>query len=79
MSWSYLPRWKFTDSCGRPRVAGVIHIGCTHSGHTQRAPTTRRGLLKSGVAIVSAAGTERSWTRARFSHRDECFRLRRRQ
>ena len=56
MSWSYLPRWKFTDSCGRPRAAGAIHFGCAHSGHTQDAPTTRRGLLKGGVAIVGAAG-----------------------
>ena len=56
MSWSYLPRWKFTDSCGRPRATGAIHVGCTHNGHTHYAPTTRRGLLKGGVAIVGAAG-----------------------
>jgi len=23
MKWSYVPRWKFTDSCGRPRVPGA--------------------------------------------------------
>jgi hypothetical protein len=22
MSWSCIPRWKFTDSCGGPRVPG---------------------------------------------------------
>jgi hypothetical protein len=33
MSWSYIPRWKFTDSCGRPRVPGGIYVGCTHDGH----------------------------------------------
>jgi hypothetical protein len=42
MSWSYLPRWKFTDSCGRPRVPGAIHVGCAHSEHTQCAHTSRR-------------------------------------
>src|SRR6266568_6065741 len=26
MIWSYLPRWKFTDSCGRPHAAGAIHL-----------------------------------------------------
>src|SRR5712691_13097325 len=56
MSWSYLPRWKFTDSCGRPRVPGAIHLGCTHDGHTECAHTTRRTFLKGGVAIVGGAG-----------------------
>jgi hypothetical protein len=33
MSFSFLPRWKFTDSCGRPQASGAIHVGCTHDGH----------------------------------------------
>ena len=47
MSWSYIPRWKFTDSCGRPRVPGGIHVGCTHDGHMQHGHATRRELLTS--------------------------------
>ncbi len=50
---SYLPRWKFTDSCGHPQAAGTIHLGCAHTAH---ARTTRRDLLKAGVAIAGAAG-----------------------
>ena len=47
--WSKLPRWKFTDSCGRPRVPGAIHFGCAHDFHTcPRA--TRREFLKGGHA-----------------------------
>ena len=56
MSLSYLPRWKFTDSCGRPRVTGAIHLGCAHDSHTACIDTTRRTLLKAGVAIVGGAG-----------------------
>src|SRR5262245_6848269 len=56
MSWSYLPRWKFNDSCGRPRVPGAIHLGCPHDGHSEWAHTTRRAFLKGGVAIVGGAG-----------------------
>ena len=56
MSWSYLPRWKFTDSCGRPRVPGAIHVGCAQSEHTQCAHTSRRAFLKGGIAIVGGAG-----------------------
>ena len=56
MSWSYLPRWKFTDSCGRPRVPGAIHVGCAHSEHMQCAHTSRRTFLKGGIAIVGGAG-----------------------
>ena len=56
MSWSYVPRWKFTESCGRPRISGAIHIGCTHHSRTACAPTTRRAFLKSGVAVVGGAG-----------------------
>jgi hypothetical protein len=56
MSWSCLPRWKFTDSCGRPRASGAIHVGCAHVGHTACAVTTRRAFLKTGVAIVGGGG-----------------------
>src|SRR5260370_24508877 len=56
MSWSYIPRWKFTDSCGRPRVPGGIHVGCTHDGHMPHGHATRRALLKAGVAIVVGPG-----------------------
>src|SRR5258708_3104633 len=56
MSWSYIPRWKCTDSCGRPRVPGGIHVGCTHDGHMPHGHATRRALLKAGVAIVGGAG-----------------------
>jgi len=54
VSWSRIPRWKFTDSCGRPRVLGGVHVGCPHDGHIGNA--TRRALLKAGVAIVGGAG-----------------------
>jgi hypothetical protein len=56
MNWSYLPRWKFTDSCGRPRVPGAIHIGCAHEVHTECALATRRKFLTAGAAIVGGAG-----------------------
>ena len=56
MSFSFLPRWKFTDSCGRPQVSGAIHVGCAHDGHTACAATTRRAFFKTGVAVVSAGG-----------------------
>jgi hypothetical protein len=54
MSWSYIPRWKFTDSCGRPRMPGGIHVGCSHDGHTH-SNATPRALLKAGVAVVGGA------------------------
>ena len=56
MSFSFLPRWKFTDSCGRPQASGAIHVGCTHDGHTACAATTRRTFFKTGVAVVGAGG-----------------------
>src|SRR5262245_12526177 len=55
MRWSNLPRWKFTDSCGRPRVPGAIHFGCAHDGHTCHH-AARREFLKGGVALVGGAG-----------------------
>lgn len=33
MSWSYIPRWKFTDSCGRPRVPRGHPRWLHHNGH----------------------------------------------
>src|SRR5260370_185700 len=56
MIWSYLPRWKFTDSCGRPDAPGAIHLGCADAGHTACHRASRRQFLKAGVAIVGAAG-----------------------
>jgi len=56
MIWSYLPRWKFTDSCGRPHAPGAIHLGCADAGHTACHRASRRQFLKAGVAIVGAAG-----------------------
>jgi hypothetical protein len=56
MIWSYLPRWKFTDSCGHPQAPGAIHLGCAHGGHSTHPHATRRDLLKAGVAIAGAAG-----------------------
>jgi hypothetical protein len=53
MRLSYLPRWKFTDSCGRPQLRGALHLGCSHEVASQRS---RRELLKGGVAILGAAG-----------------------
>jgi Family of unknown function (DUF6282) len=56
MGRSYLPRWKFTDSCGRPQTTGAIHAGCTHCDQRLCAHTSRRAFLKTGIAIVGAAG-----------------------
>jgi hypothetical protein len=56
MSFSFLPRWKFTDSCGRPQASGAIHVGCTHDDHTACTATTRRAFFKTGVAVVGAGG-----------------------
>ena len=55
MRWSYIPRWKFTDSCGRPGVPGALHLGCAHDAHAECHHATRRGFLKGGVAIVGGA------------------------
>jgi len=52
MCWSYIPRWKFTDSCGRPRVPGGIHVGCAHDCHVRRAEDFslyEEGLRKAGL------------------------------
>src|SRR5579883_1209306 len=58
MRKSFIPRWRFTDSCGEPRLSGTLHLGCGHDGHVahRRACATRREFLKGGVAIVGAAG-----------------------
>src|SRR5712691_4439990 len=55
MRWSYIPRWKFTDSCGRPGVPGALHLGCAHDAHACHH-ASRRAFLKGGVAIAGAAG-----------------------
>src|SRR5229473_1618096 len=56
MRWSYIPRWKFTDSCGRPSVPGALHLGCAHDAHAECHHATRREFLEAGVAIAGAAG-----------------------
>jgi hypothetical protein len=56
MRRSYLPRWKFTDSCGRPQISGAMHLGCTHCEQSRPMLTDRRALLKAGIAMVGAAG-----------------------
>ena len=56
MRLSYLPRWKFTDSCGRPHAPSTIHLGCAHDDNTACHHATRREFLKTGVAIAGAAG-----------------------
>ena len=56
MRWSYIPRWKFTDSCGRPSTSGALHLGCTHDSRATYPRRSRREFLKGGVAIVGAAG-----------------------
>jgi len=51
MKLSCIPRWKFTDSCGRPAVPGALHLGCAERRHA-----TRRAFLEGGVAFVGAVG-----------------------
>src|SRR5262244_888456 len=55
--WPYLPRWKFTDSCGRPRVPGAVHVGCASlSGIPFAVSGGILGLYVAGLnASVSAA------------------------
>ena len=49
MALSYLPRWKFTDSCGQPHPPGTLHMGCGHHA-------SRRHLLKLGLAAPIVIG-----------------------
>jgi hypothetical protein len=49
MTLSYLPRWKFTDSCGHPHPRGTLHLGCAHR-------PSRRALLKMGLAAPVVVG-----------------------
>jgi hypothetical protein len=56
MGRSYLPRWKFTDSCGRPQISGALHLGCAHCERARGALADRRAFLKTGIAMVGAAG-----------------------
>lgn len=55
MPLSYLPRWKFTESCGHPQPPGTLHLGCDHAGH-RCLDASRRAVLKGGLAIAGAAG-----------------------
>ena len=56
MSMSYLPRRKFTDSCGQPRAPKTIHVG--GCGPIMCRATTERGgrFFETGIAIAGAAG-----------------------
>ena len=56
MSMSYLPRWKFTDSCGQPRAHKTTHVGGCSSDHVPGYHRTRREFFKTGIAIAGAAG-----------------------
>jgi uncharacterized protein DUF6282 len=56
MGRSFLPRWKFTDSCGRPQISGAMHLGCAHCEQNGGALTNRRAFLTAGIAVVGAAG-----------------------
>src|SRR6266705_3386141 len=65
MRWSYIPRWKFTDSCGRPGVPGALHLGCAHDADAECHHATRREFLKAGDAIALknhvVATADRAW------------------
>jgi hypothetical protein len=56
MRRSFIPRWKFTDSCGRTQMPGALHLGCAHGDHANPHHASRRQFLKGGVAIIGAAG-----------------------
>jgi hypothetical protein len=56
MSMSYLPRWKFTDSCGHPRAPKTIHVGGCSSDHVPGYHRTRREFFNTGISIAGAAG-----------------------
>jgi Family of unknown function (DUF6282) len=56
MGRSFLPRWKFTDSCGRPQISGAMHLSCAHCEQNGGALTNRRAFLTAGIAVVGAAG-----------------------
>jgi Family of unknown function (DUF6282) len=56
MGRSFLPRWKFTNSCGRPQISGAMHLGCAHCEQNGGALTNRRAFLTAGIAVVGAAG-----------------------
>ena len=62
MRWSYIPRWKFTVSCGRPRVPGALHLGCAHDAHEPCHHATRRpafdfGFRRSGFGPFRAGAS----------------------
>jgi hypothetical protein len=59
MRWSCIPRWKFTNSCGRPGVPGALHLGCAQEAPAACSQGTRREFVRGGIAIVGAAGFAR--------------------
>ena len=72
MSWSYIPRWKFTDSCGRPPVPGGIHVGCTHDGHMQHGHATLDARCsKLGLRSSAVPGLRQLSAPARHSRKFE--------
>ena len=72
MRLSYLPRWRFSDSCGQPRAPGTLLCGCAdHSGFGCNQ-ATRRKFLATGVAIAGAGGLHhgpRQGFESKSSHR----------
>jgi hypothetical protein len=58
MRLSYLPRWKFADSCGHPTPPpGILHFDCDHRPQERcRSALHRRDLFKAGFVVVGAAG-----------------------
>jgi len=56
MIWSYLPRWKFTDSCGRPmrqaRFTSAAPMPATPHVTTQRGATFSRPASPSSAPRV---------------------------
>jgi hypothetical protein len=54
---SCLPRWKFTDSCGRPQPPrGARHLGCGHAHHAPDASCSGERQRRPELAIVGAGG-----------------------
>jgi len=56
MRRSFLPRWKFTDSCGQPRPPGALVCGCSEHGPFGCGQATRRKLMSVTVGIAGAGG-----------------------
>src|SRR3954454_22702060 len=56
MRFSYLPRWKFTDSCGQPRAPGTLLCGCADHNNFGCNQATRRKFMATAVAVAGAGG-----------------------